>query len=141
MSAFDAALGTGNVGRFNLVVPNQCEDAHDNCSPPKGNPLTQFDDFLAREVPKIEASPAYGTDGVIIVVFDEGAGDNVKNNQDRFGQGGRVVFSVESPLVRPGIYTGVFDHYSFLRTMEDGFRLGGYVGNAASVKPINNIWR
>ena len=75
------------------------------------------------------------------MVFDEGAGDNVKNNQDRFGQGGRVVFSVESPLVRPGTYTGVFDHYSFLRTMEDGFRLGGYVGNAASAKPVNNIWR
>jgi hypothetical protein len=35
----------------------------------------------------------------------------------------------------------VFDHYSFLRTMEDGFRLAGYVGNASAVKPINNIWR
>jgi hypothetical protein len=25
--------------------------------------------------------------------------------------------------------------------MEDGFRLSGYVGNAAAVKPINNIWK
>jgi len=25
--------------------------------------------------------------------------------------------------------------------MEDGFRPGSYVGNAASVKPINNIWK
>jgi hypothetical protein len=141
MSAFDAALSTGAVGRFNLVVPNQCEDAHDNCSPPTANPLTQFDAFLAREVPKIEASPAYGTNGVIIVVYDEGAGDNIKNKQDKFGQGGRVVFAVESPLAKPGTYTTVFDHYSFLRTMEDGFRLAGYVGNASAVKPINNIWR
>jgi len=141
MSYFNSALASGNVGRFNLVVPNQCEDAHDNCSPPTANPLTQFDNFLAREVPLIEQSPAYGTDGVIIVVFDEGAGDNIKNKQDKFGQGGRVVFSVESQLVKPGTYTGVFDHYSFLRTMEDGFRLGSYVGNAAVSKPINNIWK
>jgi phosphatidylinositol-3-phosphatase len=141
MSAFDAALATGQVGRFNLLVPNQCEDAHDNCKPPSGNPLAQFDDFLAREVPKIQASPAFGTDGVLIVVFDEGAGDNIKNNKDKFGQGGRVVFAVSGPLVRPGTYPGVFDHYSFLRTMEDGFGLGAYAGNAALVDPINGIWK
>jgi hypothetical protein len=141
MSIFDQALAAGNVARFNLVVPNQCEDAHDSCSPPSGPPLTQFDDFLAREVPQIEASPAFGSNGVIVVVFDEGAGDNIKNHQDKFGQGGRVVFDVEGPLVTPGIYSDIYDHYSFLRTMEDGFRLSGYVGNAAAVKPIANIWR
>jgi len=140
MSAFNAALAAGNVGRFNLVVPNQCEDAHDNCNPPSGNPLSQFDAFLANEVPLIQRSPAFGTDGVLIVVFDEGAGDNIKNHKDRFGQGGRVVFAVSGPLVRPGTYSGVFDHYSFLRTMEDGFRLRDYVGHAADVPPIAGIW-
>ena len=140
MSAFDSALRSGQVGAFNLVIPNQCEDAHDNCNPPSGSPLSQFDAFLSREVPKIQASPAFATDGVLIVAFDEGAGDNIKNHKDRFGQGGRVVFSVTGPLVQPGTYTGVFDHYSFLRTMEDGFRLGSYAGNAASAAPINDIW-
>jgi len=140
MSAFESALASGDVGRFNLVVPNQCEDAHDNCNPPSGNPLVQFDAFLAREVPKIQTSPAFGADGVLIVVFDEGAGDNIKNHKDRFGQGGRVVFAVSGPLVQQGTYTDVFDHYSFLRTMEDGFRLGSYVGHASDVPPINGIW-
>src|SRR5205085_3921392 len=140
MSFFNKAVAAGHVPRFNFIVPNQCEDAHDNCKP-SGNPLTQFDDFLAREVPKIEASPAFGSNGAIVVVFDEGAGDNIKNHRDKFGQGGRVVFGVESPLVVPGTYTGVFDHYSFLRTLEDGFRLSGHVGQAANANPINNIWR
>jgi hypothetical protein len=116
-SALDSALASGSgIARFNLIVPNQCEDAHDNCNPPSGNPLSQFDAFLAREVPKIQASPAFGSNGVLIVVFDEGAGDNLKN-------------------------TTVYDHYSFLRTMEDGFRLAGFVGNAAAVKPVTGIWK
>src|SRR5438067_5467294 len=44
MSYFNEAVTAGHVPRFNFIVPNQCEDAHDNCKP-SGNPLTQFDDF------------------------------------------------------------------------------------------------
>ena len=61
---------SGDVPRFNMVLPNGCEDGEANCKP-VNNRYTQFDDFLAREVPKIEASPAFGRDGVIIVVYDE----------------------------------------------------------------------
>src|SRR5437870_832541 len=71
MGTFEAALASGNVARFNLVVPNECEDAHDNCKP-AGSPILQFDQFLQREVHLIESSPAFGTDGVIVVTFDEG---------------------------------------------------------------------
>jgi hypothetical protein len=28
--------GAGDVGRFNFIVPNECEDGHDNCKP-QGN--------------------------------------------------------------------------------------------------------
>ena len=71
MSAFDAALTTGDVARFNMVIPNDCENGHDRCG--THDSVRQFDDFLAREVPKIQASPAFGADGLIIVVWDEGA--------------------------------------------------------------------
>ena len=127
MSAFNAALASGNVARFNYIVPNNCENGHSNCSP--GNQITQFDTFLASEVPLIIASTAYGSDGVIIVTFDEGiyAGRN-------------VMFAVISPLVKVGVYSGLFDHYSFLRTMEDGLRLTGFLGNATTARPISAIW-
>ena len=132
-STFDAALATGDVGRFNYIVPNQCEDAHDNCTGP-GNRLLQFDAFLSREVPKIEASPAFGTDGLIIVVFDEATASTLHHD------GGSVAWAAMGPQVRPGVYGKAYNHYSFLRTLEDGFGLDGYLANAATAKPIANIW-
>lgn len=138
MTWFNQNLSQGTVARFNFIVPNECEDAHNNCKP-SGNPITQFDDFLAREVPLIQASPAFGSNGVIIITFDEGI-INGPNHADKFGNGGNVVFAVISPLAVPGRYGGLYDHYGFLRTMEDGFQLSGYLGNATLAAPINPIW-
>jgi acid phosphatase len=140
MSTFNAALASGNVARFNFIVPNECEDAHDNCKPP-GNPITQLDNFLAREVPQITASPAFGSNGVIIILFDEGI-INGPHHADKVGNGGDVMFAVISPLAKIAVYGngGSFSHYSFLRTMEDGFGISTYLGNATVASPINNIW-
>lgn len=138
-TAFDAALTAGSVARFNFVVPNECEDAHDNCKP-QGNGITQFDDFLVREIPKIEASPAFGTDGLIIITFDEGTSNRGDGNGHQFAGGGNVAFLALGPLVKTGTYDGVYDHYGFLRTMEDGFGLTSYLANAATAAPITTIW-
>ena len=139
MSAFDSALAKGKVARFNYVVPNECEDAHDNCSP-TGSSITQFDDFLAREVPKILASKAFGSDGVLIITFDEGTSNKGPQTATQFAGGGNVVFDVLGPLAAPGEYDTDLNHYSFLRTMEDGFGISSYLANAASASPISGIW-
>jgi phosphatidylinositol-3-phosphatase len=139
MTAFDAALARGAVSRFDYVVPNECEDAHDNCQP-SGNPVSQFDSFLAREVPKIMSSPAFGSDGVLIITFDEGTSNRGDGVGHQFAGGGNIAFAVLGPLVEPGVYGGTFDHYSFLRTMEDGFGISTYLGGAASANPVNTIW-
>jgi hypothetical protein len=136
-SAFDSALASGSVSRFNYVAPNQCEDSHDQCKP-AGSRLLQFDAFLKREVPQIEASPAFGSNGLIIIVFDEGTSSTL---QDGPQAGGNVLFAAIGPQVRPGVYGGTFNHYGFLRTLEDGFRVSGYAGAAATAKPINTIWK
>ncbi len=138
MSYFNQNLSQGTVARFNFIVPNECEDGHNNCMPP-GNKVSQFDDFLAREVPLIEASPAFGSNGVIIILYDEGVLTG-PHYADKFGNGGNVVFTVLSPLVVRGTYDGAYDHYGFLRTMEDGFGLNAYLGNASLAAPINTIW-
>ena len=54
-----------------MVVPNDCENGHDPCG--TRDRVRQFDDFATREVPKIEASPAFGSDGVVLITWDEGA--------------------------------------------------------------------
>jgi hypothetical protein len=139
MGFFNQALATGRVANFNFVIPNGCEDGEAVCQP-IGNRYTQFDAFLAREIPLIEQSPAFGPNDAIIVVYDEDerAGGLAKKNG--FGEGGHVVCAILSPLAVPGDFNDVFYHYSLLRTIEDGFRLNHYVGHANEVTPINTIW-
>ena len=140
MGDFDHALASGDVPAFNLVIPNGCDDGEGNCKP-TNNRYRQFDDFLAREVPKILASPAFGDDGVIAITYDEDQRKDGLAEKNGFGSGGPVVCAILSPLVRPGEYGGAYYHYSLLRTLEDGFGIEQYVGHAADVGPITAIWR
>jgi len=131
-TAFDAALGAGAVGRFNLVIPNDCENGHDLCG--THDSVRQFDDFVAREVPKIEASPAFGADGLIVVVWDEGADPP------------RSPLHVGALLLGPHITPGLvvrrrLTHYSLLRTLEDGFAITRHLAHAAKAPAITGIWR
>jgi hypothetical protein len=133
MSTFNAALANHTAPAFNYVVPNMCEDAHDNCKP-AGNVLTQFDDFLSREVPLIQQ--AY-PDATVIVTYDEGQGGGA-NQGSKFG-GGNIPTAITGPDVVPNDYGNLHNQYGLLRTVEDGFGLP-YVNNAATADPINEIW-
>src|SRR3954469_21314800 len=137
-STFEATLAAGtNVPAFNYVVPNMCEDGHDNCKP-EGNTIKQFDDFLAREVPKIMGSPAWDANRVIFVVYDEGQ-DGGPGKAVKF-DGGHTPFAVIGDQVHAAQYAGFTNHYNMLRTIEDGFGLG-YAGAAATATPISQIWK
>jgi len=140
MSTFNADLAADRVASFNMVIPNGCNDGEANCKP-VNNRYTQFDNFLAREVPKIESSPAFGSNGVIIVVYDEDERAGGVAAKNGLGSGGHVVCAIISPMAAPGSYDQKYYHYSLLRTMEDGFGLGSYLGNANEVMPISTIWR
>jgi len=139
MGIFNEALATGQVPNFNFIVPNGCDDGEANCAPIH-NRYTQFDAFLAREVPLIQQSPAFGPDGVIIVVYDEDERAGGLAQKNGFGEGGHVLCAILSSLAVTGEFDGVFYHYSLLRTLEGGFGLSGHVGNANDVTPINDIW-
>jgi hypothetical protein len=132
MGAFNTALSRGKVARFNMVIPNDCENGHDHCG--KKNQHGLFDAFLRREVPKIEASPAFGSDGLILITYDEW-GDATPHNH-------RVAFVAIGPHVGPGVYRGgPFSHYSLLRTLEDGFGIPDHLRGAARARPISQIWK
>jgi hypothetical protein len=141
MSAFLQALSSNSdkIRAFNLIVPNNCENGHDNCKP-AGNPITQFDDFLARVVPAIQNYIRnYG--GTLIVTFDEGL-DSSQIRAVKFGNGGNVAFAAWGPKIRQGVYNGLYTHYSLLRTLQNGFSVNDtYLGNAANVTPIAEIWK
>jgi hypothetical protein len=140
MATFNNALASGNVAEFNTVIPNGCEDGEANCKP-VNNRYTQFDEFLANEVPLIESSPAFGRDGVIIILYDEDERMGGLAAKNGFGQGGHTVCLVLSPLVVPGEYAPTTYAYSVLRTLQDGFRVSPYLGSAADVAPLPLAWK
>jgi hypothetical protein len=140
MGVFNQALASGNVPAFNYVIPNGCDDGEGNCKP-INNRYTQFDRFLKREVPKIESSPAFGNNSIIIVTYDEDerAGGLAKKNG--FGSGGHVVCAIFGGPVAPGEYGTDYVAYGLLRMIEDAFGVNGYVGYANDVIPITGIWK
>jgi phosphatidylinositol-3-phosphatase len=139
-----------NTASYSFISPNLCHDAHDEpCVNGEPGGLTSADQFLQRWVPQILASPAYRAGGVLIVTFDEaeasgGSADasdccdepqfpNTPNNGGRvMGRGGgRVGAVVLSPFVRAGsVNPTAYNHFSFLRSVEDLFGLG-HLGFAA----------
>jgi hypothetical protein len=133
MSTFNAALRDHTAPAFNYIVPNECEDGHDNCKP-QGSPITQFDDFLSREVPLIQATYP---DALVIVTYDESQGGGIPYGS-KFG-GGNVLTALTGPQVAPGTYSDLRNHYGLLRTLEDGYGLS-YVNNAATADPITGVW-
>jgi hypothetical protein len=152
-SALDAALASGDVSRFNYIVPNMCEDGLDTCPPNPPSALGQFDQFLGREMPKILASPAWDDDSLLIVTFDEGAstrGGGGSNGgtpckawetcPNAFHGGGRTAFAAVGGLVSTGSDDSYADHYGFLRTLELGFGLTSFVGAADRATAID-VWR
>lgn len=130
-SAFEEALSSGAISKFNMIIPNGCEDSHDLCG--TRHRLSQFDAFLEREIPKILASPAFGNRDVVFITFDEW-GDFTPHDK-------RVAFVAIGPRVRPGsVDAGHYNHYSLLRTLEYGFGLRPYLGGAATATIIKGIW-
>ena len=140
MATFNSHLASGNVADFNFVIPNGCDDGEANCKP-VNNRYTQFDDFLAREVPLIESSPAFGNDGVIVVLYDEDQRMGGVAPKNGLASGGHTPCALISPLVRPGEYADTTYSYSVLRTIQDGFRLGPYLGSAGQVAPLPVVWK
>ena len=130
-SAFDAALRTGDVGNLNVIIPNDCANGHDRCA--THDRVRQFDDFVAQEIPKSQASPALGSDGVIFITWDEGPDPRHKP--------GNVVTAVLGPQVRAATIDATgHDHYGLERTLAMGFGVAP-LAHARRATAITTIWR
>jgi hypothetical protein len=140
MATLNSELAGGNVADFNFIVPNGCNDGEKNCQP-LNNRYAQFDAFLAREVPLIESSPAFGKNGVIVITYDEDQRMGGLAPKNGLGSGGHTVCVLISPLVRTGDYAQTTYSYSLLRTIQDGFGLTPYLGSAAQVQPLPAAWK
>ena len=119
LTQFARDRSAGTLPTFSLVVPDLCHDMHD-CSVATG------DAWLKRFLPPLLKLP--GT--AVFVVFDE---------SDSLDPG--VPALALGTLVRAhSRVTGPTDHYSLLRTIEDGLGLPK-LGQSARAVQITGIWR
>jgi hypothetical protein len=131
-----------------FITPNLCNDGHDApCVDGAPGGLAQADQFLKKWVPIITKSPAFRSNGVLIITFDEASGPPGQDTAACCGErglpgqihppgwtgpgGGRVGAVILSPFVRAGTVSDVpYNHYSLLRWVEKQFGLEylGYAG-------------
>jgi hypothetical protein len=114
MSTFKRHLARGTVPRYNFITPNLCEDGEYECNGPQTTAygVTEFDNFLRREIPLIKRSPAFGAHSIIFTTFDEGSRGSTN-----------TMMLVTGPQVVPGTHSHYYDHYSTLATIERGLKL------------------
>jgi hypothetical protein len=127
LSNFFADLTNNAVGRYNWITPNLYDDMHTGLP---GNfiyhgttysgtqaGIAQGDNFLSIVIPKIMASQAYKSNGVIIIWMDESeGGDTTAYN---------IPEIIISPLAKGNAYASTvpMNHSSDLKTMEEIFNL------------------
>ncbi len=137
----------GTTANLTYITPNLCHDGHDTaCVDGQPGGLVSADQFLSTWVPKIQASPAFKKDGLLVVTFDEsdspqsdssaGDGETPGPNSPAPGisgpGGGRVGAVVLGPSVKPGSSTATsYNHYALLGSIEDLFGLP-HLGFAAT---------
>jgi hypothetical protein len=130
---FGTDMSGGQVPNFVWITPNMCNDTHD-C------PVSTGDAWLGKVVPRITGSAAFRSGGVLFITWDEGS-TNASCCGDAWG--GHVATLVISPRSVPGFRSNIAEnHYSLLRTIEDGFRLAhlGAAGWSSSV-PLREYFR
>ena len=144
--------------QFSFIVPNLCDDGHDgpctgkDATGSNAGGLTSVDHFLSTYVPKIEASPAFGKDGLLLIMADEsdaGSQDATSCCGETFGpnsplpgiypesgngQGGGLIGALAiGRCVRAGAKDATpYNHYSLLRSLEDLYGVNTHLGMAGA---------
>jgi hypothetical protein len=151
LQQFFADLENDTVADYNWISPNQFNDMHTAL---KGGykgltgdaaNIRQGDDFLAQIVPVIMASKAYKNHGVIVLWWDESEQDGVAgdNPDDLNHTIAEIVISQRAhknvgglPYASPINYT----HSSDLRTMQEIFHAGPFLGDAANATDLSDLF-
>jgi phosphatidylinositol-3-phosphatase len=147
-----ADLENDTVADYNWITPNQFNDMHTTLSGGykglTGDPakILQGDDFLRQVVPMIMASHAYTENGLIIIWFDESEGDGVKgDNPDDFNHTiPEIIISKHAHKNVNGLpYASSvnFTHSSDLRTLQNIFHVGPYLGDAANATDLSDLFQ
>jgi hypothetical protein len=122
LTQLNADLAANALPDFALIIPNQCNNAHD-CG------VDIADTWLDHWVPPLMHTQAYTEGGLIALTFEEGQGEHTCCGLTTGG--GRVPMILISPWVKRGFQDDTpYTHYSLLKTISEAWGLP-YLGHAA----------
>lgn len=125
----------GTAPNLSFIVPSICNDMHGGAGCPTGNDLILTGDNTVKSLYQaITAAPVWQQGkNVIIITWDE----------DDYSSNNHVPFvAVTNYAVAGGSDATAYNHYSLLRTLEDGFSLGNqYLGGAANAVPMTALFK
>jgi hypothetical protein len=104
------------------VIPNLDDDMHDGT-------IQQADSWLQTHL-LAYATWAQNNNSLLIVQWDEDQGTSTN----------QVATIFVGPMVKPGKYSEVINHYNILRTIEDMYGLP-HLGKSATAKSITDVWK
>lgn len=145
-------LAANTVADYNWITPNLYNDMHTSLSggyqgrTGDAANVLQGDNFLRQVVPLIMASSAYKRNGVIILWWDETETDGVLgDNPDDFKH------TIPEIIISPRAHRNVngvpyaslvnYTHSSDLRTLQNVFHVGPYLGDAANVADLGDLFQ
>ena len=101
-------------------------------APGSTSAVRQGDNWLAQELPNILNSTAFSNNGAVFLTFDESAASTTNP----------IMMIVLSPLAKGGGYasTNFYDHSSTVRTMQDIFGVGPYLGDAVNATNLGELF-
>jgi phospholipase C len=124
-------LQNNTVARLNWVVPNLCDDMHNSSGCGSTNRILNGDTWLANNLPAIFNSPAYTNNGLVVIVWDEGAGTS----------DGPIGCMILSPLAKKNYSNTIhYTHSSLLRTFQNIFNVRPYLNDAANATDLSDLF-
>jgi hypothetical protein len=143
-----AHLSAGTASRYNFITPNLCHDMHgdkgiltNNC--PGTDLIALGDAWLSTEVPKILASSQYRNGGVVFILWDESEFAFSPACAASLSPSCNIGLIVLSPDLKAAGYSNSipYDHSSTLRTMQEIFQVGPFLGGAAGSNDLSDFFR
>jgi hypothetical protein len=130
-----ADLAANQLPNFAFIMPNICNSGHD-CPPETA------DGWLKGMLTRLQASPAIGTNSLIIVTFDEGAETSTGSCCGLAKGGGQIATILVSPLAKPAFNDPTpYSHYSVLKTILKAWNLPDLANTQLpGTQPIEAPW-
>jgi hypothetical protein len=127
-SQLAADLKDDQIGRYNFITPNMCDNGHDPCG---GNAIAHIDSWLKNNLPIILNSAQYKAGHVVVFI----TADEAENGD------GPIPFLALGEDVKKGYKNEVYyTHSSLLRTLEEIFKVSPMLGGAATATDLHDLF-